>query len=317
MGAFFRRKGSGRWMAAALALWFLFSAGATLGEGDLRGYDREEGYVYVTFGSYPQWMDGGDPENSDDTWAWASNKIADASGLEIEKSPILWRVLTVDDEKAYLCSEYVLFAMSIHGNANEYKTMGADFGQTDLCRYLNTVFIQDAFTETEQRMLLPCETYGKVFLLDAEDVNSKELGMGRNGNPGMKAQATEYAIRTDLAYTTWARAEAEAAGEAEAWEARYAATHDKAFAFVYKKQYGGHTCYWVRNQSTTDPRHGRCTKEKGTLGHLICDRLNEGVRPAVYLADGTWTIAGGEGTKEAPYQIVASAFATEEEDRVR
>ena len=70
-------------------------------------------------------------------------------------------------------------------------------------------------------------------------------------------------------------------------------------------------------QSTTDPRHGRCTKEKGTLGHLICDRLNEGVRPAVYLADGTWTIAGGEGTKEAPYQIVASAFATEEEDRVR
>ena len=46
----------------------------------LRSYNQEDGYVYVTLGRYPQKADG-------------------------TVLPILWRVLTVDDERAYLCSE--------------------------------------------------------------------------------------------------------------------------------------------------------------------------------------------------------------------
>ena len=42
-------------------------------EGGLRGYTKSDGYVYVTLGQYPQTADGG-------------------------VEPILWRVLTVDEE---------------------------------------------------------------------------------------------------------------------------------------------------------------------------------------------------------------------------
>ena len=69
--------------ALLLAVLMLMSAAA--GESALRGYNKEDGYVYLRLGQYPQTEDGG-----------------------IE--PILWRVLTVDDEKAYLLSEYILFA---------------------------------------------------------------------------------------------------------------------------------------------------------------------------------------------------------------
>lgn len=257
---------------AALILLLCLLAAAACGEGALRGYEKENGYVYVTLGRYPQSIDGGDPEEDNNTWKWASTKIADPSSVTVHTDPLLWRVLTVDEEKAYLCSEYVLFAMPMHTNVNEYKTIGGDFGQTDLSRYLNGTFAAEAFTPEELAMLLPCETYGKVFLLDAEDVKNKGIGMGRELKKGLKAWATEYAVRITGAY-------------------------------VFKIQYGAHSAYWVRNQSTTDRRHARCTKDGGQLGHIISDRENEGVRPAVYLSLDAFEIRGGTGTKTDPYVL--------------
>lgn len=256
-------------LAAMLAL---FSCAAA--EGELHGYDG--GYVYVTLGQYPQHVitgnakaDGGEPEKM--SWTWSRNPVKAGDQAEIITEPILWRVLSTDDEKAYLCSEYVLLAGGIHGDIKGYKTIGKDFGQTDLSAYLNTVFAADAFTEQELAMLLPQATYGKVFLLDAPDVKDKSMGMG-NGEP-LKAWGTEYAIRvTGL--------------------------------FVYQIHSGAHSPYWVLSQSTSDARHGRCTKVNGTLGHIVCDRENEGVRPAVYLDLTACAIAGGSGTKSDPYQLI-------------
>ena len=37
----------------------IYPAGA---EVSLSGYDPEAGYTYVSFGSYPQWIEGGDPD---------------------------------------------------------------------------------------------------------------------------------------------------------------------------------------------------------------------------------------------------------------
>ncbi len=253
-----------------LALSLLPVAGA---EEALRGYTKEAGYIYVTLGRYPQWMDGGTPQEDDNTWKWASHKISDAATVSVEPSPVLWRVLEVNGERAYLCSEYILFAMPVHTNVTEYKRIGKDFGSTDLSHYLNGEFAQQAFTEEELGMLLPCETYGKVFLLDADDVKNKELGMGASVKPGLRAWGTEYAIRV-------------------------------TGAFVYSTQYGAHSPYWVRNQSSSDARHARCTKVKGTLGHIIADRDNEGVRPAVYLSLSAMEIGGGSGTMADPFVIV-------------
>ena len=239
-----------RLLSLLCAAALLLTGCGALSEEALRGYDRNLGYVYLTLGSYPQTRDG-------------------------EVRPILWRVLTVDDEKAYLCSEYILFARELHSSLTEYKKIGADFGQTELCAYLNGEFARQAFTEAELEILLPCETFGKVFLLDGADLKNKDIGMGEKTkitqSAGLRAWGTEYAIANGL--------------------------------FVYLKKYGSHSPYWVRNQSTTDKRHGRCTKATGVLGHIESGRDNEGVRPAVYLKTGGYEIAGGSGTMEDPFEI--------------
>lgn len=237
-------------------------------EGEIRGYTAQDGYVYVTLGRYPQSIEGGEPEKM--SWKWSRNKIKDPSSVDVSIDPILWRVLTVDDEKAYLCSEYVLFASPMHTNVKEYKKFGGDFAKTQLCAYLNGEFASEAFTEDEMDLLIPCGDYGKVFLLDSTDVKDKTIGMG---NGAMKAWGTEYAIRV-------------------------------TGSFVYQTSMGSSSPYWVRNPSTSDPRHARCTKQDGSLGHLIADRDNESARPAVYLDMSAYAIAGGSGTKTDPYQIV-------------
>ncbi len=225
----------------------------------LRGYDKTDGYVYLRLGSYPQTAEGG-----------------------IE--PILWRVLTVDEEKAYLCSEYVLFARPMHPSLKEYRdVLKGDFAQTELCHYLNTTFAADAFTEDDLAMLLPCGDYGKVFLLDAADMENKDIGMGKETNikktPGLRAWGTEYAKANGL--------------------------------YVFQQKYGRHSPYWARNQSTTDPRHARCTKDGGQLGHIEVARDNEGVRPALYLAQGSYAITGGAGTMDDPYEIERTGIGEE------
>ena len=231
-----------RLMCALLALLLALSTGLACAQ-ELRGYSKDEGYVYVNLGQYPQKADG-------------------------TVLPLLWRVLTADEEKAYLCSEYILFAMPLHVNYTEYKTIGPDFGKTDLSHYLNGEFADDAFTEEERSLLMDYETYGKVFLMDSSELKDREIGLGV-GEP-LKAWGTEYAIQvTGL--------------------------------FVYRPKYGSHSPYWTRNQSTTDARHARCTKDEGEVGHIISDRENEGVRPACYLDLSLTEIVSGSGTMDDPF----------------
>ena len=261
--------------AACLVLALLLLSSAC-GEEALRGYTKADGYVYVTLGRYMQSIDGGVPEENKNTWRWSNQKIKDTSTVEIQTEPILWRVLTVDEEKAYLLSEYILFARPLHTNVTQYKTIGTDFGQTQLCAYLNGEFADTAFTEDELAMLLERETFGKVFLLNSTDIKNKDYGLGNGSGSynGMRGWGTEYAIRvTGL--------------------------------FVYRTKTGSHSPYWVSDQSTADKRHGRCTKATGQLGHIVSDRDNEGVRPAVWLNMDSFEITAGTGTKTDPYVLAA------------
>ena len=257
-------------LAAVLLLACLLAGCAAQAE-DLRGYDKENGYVYVNLGRYPQTREG-------------------------EVLPILWRILTVDEEKAYLCSEYILFARPMHPDLKEYRdVIKGDFGQTELCRYLNGPFTEEAFTEEELEMLLPFENYGKIFLLDAADVTDKSIGMGRETNmkregPGLRAWGTDWAIHNNNT------------------------EREKERLYVFQKKYGSHSPYWVRNQSTSDGRHARCTKDGGQLGHIEVGRENEGVRPAAYLLLDRCRIAGGAGTMEDPFVLELSQARAEESD---
>ncbi len=267
--------------AALILISCLLAAALVSGaaaEGELRGYSKEDGYVYVYLGAYPQRIDGGIPEENLNAWKWASNKISDLSTVTIYTDPILWRVLTVDDEKAYLCSEYILFSRPLHPSMKEYREIGADFGNTELSHYLNETFAPEAFTEAELEMLLPCETFGKVFLLDSADANNKAYGLGKAAKP--------TAVKNNL----------------KAWPTEYCAKTMKIF--VASTKYGSNCAYWCRNQSKSDKRHGISTKVGGVLGHLHCDAEDIGVRPVVYLDLNAFSIGGGSGTRTDPYVIV-------------
>ena len=254
--------------------------------GELRGYAKEEGYVYLHLGEYQQTAEG-------------------------ELKPILWRVLTVDDEKAFLLSEYILFARSMHTDLKEYaKTFKGDFAQTELCHYLNNEFVEAAFTEEIMEMLLPCEEYGKVFLISLKDIKNKKIGLGEVNvgttsqkkilaNPGLRAWGTEWAIRNN------GLSQEEYPDPKEKYIGRAGAKIDvgQMRLYVFQKKYGSCSPWWVRDQAKTNKSQAMCSKDGGQMGRIEVGRDNEGVRPALYLAQGKYEIVSGSGTMEDPYEI--------------
>jgi len=280
-----------RRILCALILLTLPAGCSAAAEGGLRGYDAENGYVYVTFGRYPQSIDGGRPDDGKQAQQWRKSYQKNKTkgemreeGIDpaaVEPSPILWRVLQADEEKIFLCSEYILFPSPMHSDRKAYREIGNDFGRTDLCALLNGTFTEAAFSAEEQAALISRETFGKVFILSAEEMNDKSLGFGTKQS--RKTWATEYAIR--------------ACG-----------------AFVYQASMGCHSPCWTRNQSTTQRNAARCTKQEGTIGYYDCQNPEEGVRPAVWMRAEAYRINGGNGTREDPYQLVPAAEDEEKGD---
>ena len=262
-----------RRMLCLMAAVMLMTALSAQGEISLPGYQEKSGYTYVSFGNYPQWIDGGDPEEM--AWTWSRNKLLE-NPPEVASSPILWRVLTGDEEQVFLLSEYVLFAMAMHPNMKEYEKMKGYFPDTQLGKYLNSEFLAEAFSEEEQSLLKPDEDGTLITLLTAEELNNRAWGLGKSrNNTARKAWATEYAIRvTDV--------------------------------FVYRVAMGMHTCDWLKDQAKNQKNHTRCTKQEGDIGHIACITLNEGVRPVIHLNLDGLEAAGGSGTKTDPYRLQPS-----------
>ena len=274
-------------IAAVLAAVMLLGVAAAAGEGALRGYSKESGYVYLRLGQYPQTADGG-----------------------IE--PILWRVLSADGEKAYLLSEYILFARAMHNNRGEYSKFKNDFSKTELCQYLNTTFAEAAFTEEEMSMLMPCENFGKVFLITKKEMDSKELGLGGwkskkdatlkqvEANPAARAWGTEWAIKNN-GYPEDEYPDPKAKIRNATDTANITVAEKRLY--VFQSKYGSHSPWWARTQSKTNTKQAVCTKDGGQIGIIECGRDNEGVRPALYLAEGSYEITAGTGTKDDPFEI--------------
>lgn len=237
-------------------------------EFDLRGYDKKAGYQYIALGEFPQEADG-------------------------TVKPILWRVLDVDENQAYLLSEYVLFSNRVHPDDNEYIAFQAAFNQTEMFSLLNGPYVgnpisveeqhelksierlgrvhiaqmcfkDQAFTENEQSMLLEDEELGMVFLAAADDLKNREYGFASSKQ--RQAYGTEYALANGL--------------------------------FRYQN---GTSPYWTRSQSVSYKYATRCTKVDGDLGYIRCVVMNEGCRPAIRLLLEGLNPTGGSGTMEDPY----------------
>ena len=168
-----------RFVCLLMAMMCLIPAMAEETEPALRGYDKKEGYVYLTLGAFPQTAEG-------------------------ERLPILWRVLAVEDGKALILSEYILEARPLHGDYKEYANkptnkkypgFNGDFTQTDMAEYLNGEFTAN-FASTELTILAEDETYGKFFLLSGDDLKNAKYGF--TSNESRKAWGTEYALANGL-----------------------------------------------------------------------------------------------------------------------
>lgn len=246
-----------------------------LGEAALRGYVKDKGYVYVEFGAYPQGENG-------------------------EVEPILWRVLEVDGQRAYLLSEYVLMNNRVHPSDEEYIFFGGAFNRTEVFALLNgpydeqlyaqgdvrapgeqvwtQPFVEQAFTQEERAQLQSSEELGTVFLPAAEDINNADYGFTTPAS--RQGYGTPYALK-DGGYGT-----------------------DKSLTDGLFQYGNGSSPYWTRSQSKSYDYATRCTKVDGKLGYIRCVVMNEGLRPGVYLKLGGVRVAGGLGTKDAPYKIV-------------
>ncbi len=242
-----------RTLALLLALLTLLVPACA--ESALRGYDEQDGYVYLTLGAYPQTEDGG-------------------------VLPIVWRVLSVEDGKAYLCSEYVLDARRVEGDYKAYsdkKGINGDFTKTELGLYLNGDFTT-RFTAGELALVAEDEELGLFTLLTSDDLKNKDYGFGTNKS--RKAWGTDWAKVDD------------ARGKV---------------LFVYGSKYGKHSPYWLRTQSTTDRRHALCTKDEGEVGRINVITENLGMRPACWLDMSKVAIASGAGTLEDPFVLETGA----------
>ncbi len=230
-----------------------------MAEDELRGYNKKNGYVYVQLGTYPQTAEG-------------------------EVQPILWRVLSVEKGKAYLCSEYVLDARRMHGDYKAYADkngINGEFPKTELGMYLNGEFMTN-FTAGELALIAEDEELGFFTLMTNTDLKDKSMGFGSNNLK--KAWGTE-----------WAKVDASRGDD----------------LFVYGSKYGSHSPYWLRDQSTSDDRHARCTKDQGEVGHINVITVDLGMRPVCYLDMSKVQIAFGTGTMEDPFVLATKAPAVE------
>ena len=209
---------------------------------ELRGYDAEQGYQYVALGRCPQAEDGGE-------------------------EAILWRVLAVEDEEAYLYSEYILFNHRVHEDDKEYVSFDGQWNRTELYALLHEEKLDEWFTPQEQELLLYSDELGYLFLATGEDLKNTAYGFA--SNKSRQGYGTPYALENGL--------------------------------FRYSN---GSSPYWTRSQSSTKAYGTRCTKVDGKLGYIRCVVMNEGVRPGVRLSLTDLEIVSGTGSKDDPFVLL-------------
>lgn len=146
----------------------------------------------------------------------------DATGLMYVKSPIKWRVLSVNGNKALLLSDrilnistyyYVYSNCSWEGSTARcwlngyYKTDGK-------YDYTKFNFINDAFSEEEQKALIADSYNDKVSIMNVEDATNEKYGFlsdkevsGRRGveTTGYLKKEVGYVYNSSTKYEYWLR----------------------------------------------------------------------------------------------------------------
>lgn len=204
---------------------------------DAQGWNGRN-YQYVFFGEYPQ-------EDSD-------------------PQPILWRVLSVENDTAFLLSEYALDARPFD-NRNPSNWTGSP-----LRKWLNNSFAYTAFETAEVTGALVEDDKGdKVSLLRISDVVRQEFGFSSSYDAEDRnriASGTEYAVSNGL--------------------------------LVYSEQ---RCSYFTRSHSGETIVYQ--IRADGSRGYAKCTRDNVGIRPVIRINVNHTVIISGDGTQLNPYVI--------------
>ena len=250
------------WLALALLVFSSVFPAFAEDAAMIHGYSKSAGYDYVLFGSYPTEADG-------------------------TKSPILWRVLKTENGEAYLLSEYILFSAPVHGDYDHYK----GWETSDLYNYLNTVFLNDAFNEEEQSVLLiRTEDNALVTLITSDEM--KDASIGFSSNSARLCESTAWAkILPDPPIF-----ELPASNNKGKWKPLYIYSKGKKYS-----------PWWSRTRSTDYPHEQRRVMDEGKIGRISTGNSDLGVRPAIHVDLKQLGILSGNGSMASPYQLVSAS----------
>lgn len=213
----------------------------TDGEALLRGYDSDLGYVYMTFGSYPYEKDG-------------------------TVAPCLWRVLSIENDYAFLLNEYVVDFARFH----DVKVDQEAWKDYELYTTMNTGMVEKMFTPQEKSALRYTEELGWLFILSNKEFMTRA-----------------YGFRPILTEVEWER---------ECPPTPYAMTLPGSYIHE-----NGNTWYWSRTC-----RHvaaGGYEHILGYNGHISMAGFLRvgGIRPACFVDCSRLDHATGSGTAADPY----------------
>ena len=232
----------------------------------LRGYGK--GYQYVLMGSYPYDSDG---------LVWGNDPYGSGNTKE---EPVLWRILSVEDNTVLLLTEYVIELQQVTFIQDEKAIKRYDFerhekySQTDLCHWINEEMLPHLFDQDPLvNALMEEGENGRLFCLTSQQLLRSDYGFRETVKP------TKVRITSPTPY------------------ARKRRIYRKEKPINYKE---GGTPYWV----------GTMMEGKSKLhivgydGHIsggVYSRDNIGIRPAVRLNLDLIGIESGTGTKKDPF----------------
>ncbi|MCM1245259.1 MAG: DUF6273 domain-containing protein [Roseburia sp.] len=158
----------------------------------------------VWFGNYPQneYEPTTAPENPEDDQEYVDDdgtKMVYKDGRYFKIEPIKWRVLSINDEDAFLLADSILDVQAY--SEKENNTYDSETWKSCKIRtWLNNAFLNEAFTSFEQSAILNTsivdeDTIDKVYLLSLNESKNSSYGFSsRRDDVG-----TRKAVKTDYA----------------------------------------------------------------------------------------------------------------------
>ncbi len=230
----------------------LFQGRIALGEeATLHSWKHSKKYQYVTFGQYPQLSDG-------------------------TVLPVMWRVLSVENEQALLISEYVLDAKQVIFETDpvvieehSFRKIST-FEESDLFVWLNSTMRDTLFTEEEQSAVINTSR-GQVFILSRSEFLNSDYGFAASVYGVQKkrqCKPTQYAI--------------------------------KQGAYLDRLRTTG---YWTSTVRFPDGYQMQLVGYDGHLSYAAYARADVGLRISCLLDVSQLDIVSGSGIKKDPYVL--------------